>query len=149
LATAITARLAELDEERFGSLCYSFNRKEAKDHGEGGTIVGCPLKNKRVLIVDDVITGGVAVRQAIDIIKHEGGELSGIIVCMDRQERVASTDDDSGPGPSAIGEVSRQYGVPVLSILKLDDIIDGLRETGTKDDIERLEAYRKKYRASD
>ncbi|KAI9839279.1 MAG: Orotidine 5'-phosphate decarboxylase [Sarea resinae] len=150
LATATVTELAALDEKRFGSLSYSFNRKEAKDHGEGGNIVGSPLRGKKVFIVDDVITAGTAIREAIDIIKREGGQLVGIVVALDRQEKMPSTtDDDGAPRPSAIGEVRRQYGVPVLSILTLDEIIEGLTGVGDKDDVRRLDEYRKRYRASD
>ncbi|KAA6414860.1 MAG: orotate phosphoribosyltransferase [Lasallia pustulata] len=150
LATATVDKLAQIDPDRFEGLSYSFNRKEAKDHGKGGNIVGAPLKGKRVLIVDDVITAGTAMREAIDIIRKEGGELAGVIVALDRMEKMpAQTDDDGTPRPSAIGEVRRQYGVPVLSIITLDDLIDGLREMGDEDDIKRLEGYKARYRASD
>ena len=73
LATATVDKLAELDEARFGEVGYSFNRKEAKDHGEGGAIVGAPLNGKKVVIIDDVITAGTAMREAIEIIKVQGG----------------------------------------------------------------------------
>lgn len=150
LATATVGKLAEIDGKRYGALSYSFNRKEAKDHGEGGNIVGASLKHKRVVIVDDVITAGTAIREAIDIIEREEGKLVGIIVAMDRMEKTPSaTDDDGQPRPSAIGEVRKQYKVPVLSILTLEDIIEGLRATGTEDEVRRLEEYRTMYRASD
>ncbi|KAI9678327.1 MAG: orotate phosphoribosyltransferase [Caeruleum heppii] len=150
LATATTEKLAELAPDQFAHLSYSFNRKEAKTHGEGGNIVGCPLKGKRVVIVDDVITAGTAIREAIDIIQSEGGILVGIIVALDRMEKMPVADDeDPNPRPSAIGQVSKQYAVPVLSILTLDDIIHGLTGIGTDDDLKRMEAYRAKYRASD
>ena len=150
LATAATEKLAELEPAKFGRLSYAFNRKEAKDHGEGGNIVGCPLKGKRVLIVDDVITAGTAIREAIDIIAKEGGTLVGIIVALDRMEKVAAAnDDDPTPRPSAIGQVRQQYRVPVLSILTLDEIIDGLSGVGAEADIARLAEYRRRYRATD
>ncbi|KAF4308629.1 Phosphoribosyltransferase [Botryosphaeria dothidea] len=150
LAATSVDKLAELDLKKFGNISYSFNRKEAKDHGEGGNIVGAQLKGKKVVIVDDVITAGTAIREAIDIIKKEGGELVGIVVAVDRQEKTPSANDDDGsPRPSAIGEVRKQYGIPVLSILCLDDIIDYLKSRGTEDEIRRLLEYREKYRASD
>lgn len=150
LATATLEKLATIDEKRFGGVSYSFNRKEAKDHGEGGSIVGAGLKEKRIVIVDDVITAGTAIREAIDIIKKEGGELVGIIVAMDRQEKTPSPDgDDSGPRASAIGEVRKTYGIPVLSILTLDDIVDYMKSIGTEEDVKRMEEYRQKYRATD
>lgn len=150
LAAATVDKLAAIDEKKYGDISYSFNRKEAKDHGEGGSLVGAPLKGQRIVIIDDVITAGTAIREAIDIIKREGGILVGIIVAFDRVEKTPSaTDDDDTPRPSAIGEVRKQYGIPVLSILTLDDIVVYLKSVGTKDDIRRLEEYRTKYKASD
>ncbi|MBT5906208.1 MAG: orotate phosphoribosyltransferase, partial [Gammaproteobacteria bacterium] len=94
---------------------YCFNRKEAKDHGEGGSIVGAPLAG-RALVIDDVITAGTAIREAAQIIIDNGATMAGIAVAMDRQER--------GTGElSAIQEVERDYGVPVISIIQLDHII--------------------------
>ncbi len=94
---------------------YCFNRKEAKDHGEGGSIVGAPLAG-RALVIDDVITAGTAIREAAQIITDNGATMAGIAVAMDRQER--------GTGElSAIQEVERDYGVPVISIIQLDHII--------------------------
>ncbi|MBT5906665.1 MAG: orotate phosphoribosyltransferase, partial [Gammaproteobacteria bacterium] len=94
---------------------FCFNRKEAKDHGEGGSIVGAPLAG-RALVIDDVITAGTAIREAAQIITDNGATMAGIAVAMDRQER--------GTGElSAIQEVERDYGVPVISIIQLDHII--------------------------
>lgn len=150
LAAAAVDKLADLDLDRYGRTSYSFNRKEAKDHGEGGNIVGAPLKGRKIVIVDDVITAGTAIREAIDIIKREGGELVGIIVAFDRLEKTPSaTDDDGTPRSSAIGEVRKQYGIPVLAILTLDDVIEYLRGLGSAEDLRRLDEYREKYRASD
>lgn len=98
---------------------YCFNRKEAKDHGEGGSIVGAQLSGD-VLIVDDVITAGTAVREAADIIGNNGAHLSGIAVAMDRQER--------GTGSlSAIQEIEQNYQIKVVSIISLQDIVDYLQ----------------------
>lgn len=150
LAAATVDKLADLDLQRYGKKSYSFNRKEAKDHGEGGNIVGASLAGRKVVIVDDVITAGTAIREAIDIIKKEGGELVGIIVAFDRLEKTPSaTDDDGTPRPSAIGEVRKQYGIPVLAILTLNDVVDYLRGLGSEEDLRRLDEYREKYRASD
>ena len=150
LAAATIDKLADLDIEQYGKKSYSFNRKEAKDHGEGGSIVGASLKGKKIVIVDDVITAGTAIREAIDIIKKEGGELVGIIVAFDRKEKMPSaTDDDGTPRPSAIGEVRKHYGIPVLAILTLDDVVEYLRSLGSADDLKRLDEYRAKYKASD
>jgi len=150
LATSTADKLADLDERNFGKICYSFDRKEAKDHGEGGNIVGAPLKGKRVLIVDDVVTAGTAKREAVDKIRKEGGIVAGILVALDRMEKLpAPNGDDSTPMPSAIGELRREYDIPVLSILTLDDIIEGLRGIGSVEDIGRMEDYRARYKASD
>lgn len=150
LAAASVDKLADLDLAKYGQKSYSFNRKEAKDHGEGGNIVGASLKGKKIVIVDDVITAGTAIREAIDIIKKEGGELVGIIVAFDRQEKTPTPNDEDGkPGPSAIGEVRKQYGIPVLAILTLDDVVQYLRSLGGEEDLKRLDEYREKYKASD
>lgn len=117
---------------------YAFNRKEAKDHGEGGSIVGTPLGG-RVLIIDDVITAGTSVRESVDIIRAAGAEPAGVLIALDRQER--------GQGSrSAVQEVEQSYGIPVESILTLEDLIayleEGSRETGLA---ESMRAYRSKY----
>ncbi|KAF2824455.1 orotate phosphoribosyltransferase [Ophiobolus disseminans] len=150
LAAGIAIKLADLDKAAYSKKGYSFNRKEAKDHGEGGNIVGESLKGKKVVIVDDVITAGTAIREAIEIIKREGGELVGIIVAFDRQEKTPTPNDDDGrPGPSAIGQVRKQYGIPVLTILTLDDVVEYLRSLGSEEDLKKLDEYRAKYKASD
>jgi orotate phosphoribosyltransferase len=150
LASATVDKLAGLQPEKYNKTCYSFDRKEAKDHGEGGNIVGAALKGKRVLIVDDVVTAGTAKREAIDKIRKEGGIVVAILVALDRMEKLPSPDgDDSKQMPSAIGELRKEYGIPVLSILTLDDVIGGLRSIGSEEDVKRMEEYRAKYKASD
>jgi orotate phosphoribosyltransferase len=150
LATAATDKLAELQPETYGRICYSFDRKEAKDHGEGGNIVGAPLGGKRVLIVDDVITAGTAKREAIAKIRKEGGIVTGIVVALDRMEKLPSPDgDDSKPMPSALGEIRKEYNIPIVAILTLDDIIAGMKNFATEEDIRRTEEYQTKYKASD
>ncbi|KAF2662390.1 orotate phosphoribosyltransferase [Lophiostoma macrostomum CBS 122681] len=150
LAAATVDKLADLDLGKYGKKSYSFNRKEAKDHGEGGNIVGASLKGRKIVIVDDVITAGTAIREAIEIIKKEGGDLVGILVAFDRLEKLPSaTDDDGTSRPSAIGELRKQYGIPVLAILTLDDVVEYLRSLGSEDDLKRLDEYRAKYNASD
>lgn len=154
LAAGTVLVMGQLEPEKYKKgknvLCYSFDRKEAKDHGEGGNIVGAPLKGKRVLIVDDVVTNGQAKREAIGKIQKEGGIVAGMVVALDRMEKLVSPDgDESKPMPSAIGQLRKEYGVPVLAILTLDDIIGGLKGLGSADDIARLEAYRTKYKPSD
>ncbi|KAL1883802.1 hypothetical protein VTK73DRAFT_8338 [Phialemonium thermophilum] len=150
LATSTTDKLAALDPDAYSQICYSFDRKEAKDHGEGGNIVGAPLKGKRVLIVDDVITAGTAKRDAIAKIQKEGGTVVGIVVALDRMEKLPAPDgDDSKPMPSAIGEIRKEYNIPIFAILTLDDIIAGMGSFATPDDIRRIEEYRAKYKATD
>jgi orotate phosphoribosyltransferase len=151
LAVATVDKLTQLDEARYGAVSYSFNRKEAKTHGEGGSIVGAPLKGKKVFIIDDVMTAGTAIREAIGIIKAEGGELMGIIVAVDRMEKTPAKEgeDEDAPRKSAIGQVREEFGIPVLAILTLDDIMSFAKETGSEDDLRRLEEYRAKYKASD
>jgi orotate phosphoribosyltransferase len=117
---------------------FCFNRKEAKDHGEGGNIVGAPLQGK-ALIIDDVITDGASKREAIQIIRAAGAVPAGVLIALDRQER--------GTGElSATQEVSREYGLPVTAIATLEDILATLRgmpERGT--DVDRIEEYRGRY----
>ena len=137
-------KLAALDDGRFGNVSYSFNRKEVKDHGEGGVIVGAPLRNKNVVIIDDVITAGTAMREAIEIIREQGGRLVGVIVALDRKERM--NDESTG---SAIGLVRKEFDVPILSIIDLDDLIGVLGGLGIEDDMERLREYKRRYGASD
>ncbi|KAH8889768.1 orotate phosphoribosyltransferase [Thozetella sp. PMI_491] len=150
LAAATVDKLAQLAEDQYGQICYSFDRKEAKDHGEGGSIVGAPLRGKRVLIVDDVITDGTAKRDAIAKIKAEGGEVVAIVVALDRMEKLKGPDgDDSKPMPSAIGELQKEYGIPIFAILTLHDVIEGAKKFATAEDVQRVEEYRAKYKASD
>ncbi|KAK0671084.1 phosphoribosyltransferase-like protein [Cercophora samala] len=150
LATAATIKLGQLDPSKYASVEYSFDRKEAKDHGEGGNIVGAPLKGKRVLIVDDVITAGTAKREAIAKIEKEGGIVAGIVVALDRMEKLPAKDgDDSKPGPSALGELKKEYNLPIYAILTLDDIIEGIKGLVGEEDIKRTEEYREKYKATD
>jgi orotate phosphoribosyltransferase len=97
---------------------YAYNRKEAKDHGEGGSLVGAPLKG-RVLIIDDVISAGTSVRESVELIRAAGATPAGVLIALDRQER--------GQGElSAVQEVARNYGIPVFSVASLTDLIDYL-----------------------
>lgn len=151
LAAATFGELARLDKERFGHIGCTFNRKEVKDHGDGGSLVGAPLKGKRVMIIDDVLTAGTAIREAIEIITAQGGELAGVIVALDRMEKMPAPkgEDENTPRMSAIGEVRKQFGVPVLSIVTLDDLVGILRRMGSEDEMKRVEEYRDVYRAND
>ena len=119
------------------SVPYSFNRKEAKDHGEGGNIVGYPLEGD-ILIIDDVITAGTAIREAKDIIEANGAKTKGVIVALDRQEK--------GKGElSAIQEVEQNFGISVLSIINLSHIVDYLKVNNNADIVSRVEIYRSQY----
>ena len=119
------------------SVPYSFNRKEAKDHGEGGNIVGHPLEGD-ILIIDDVITAGTAIREAQDIISSNGANAKGVIVALDRQEK--------GNGElSAIQEVEQIFGISVLSIINLSHIVDYLKANDNEDIVNRIESYRSQY----
>ena len=139
------------DPARFERLEYSFNRKEAKTHGEGGSIVGASLRGKRVVIIDDVITAGTAIREAISIIEAEGGIVVGIVVALDRGERLG---EGPGEGGSALGGVRRMLGgnVPVMAVLTLTEVIDGLKAgvgIGSPEDVAALEAYQLRWKALD
>lgn len=151
LAVASLDKLSEIDEKRFGHVGYSFNRKEAKTHGDTGTIVGASLQGKRVLIVDDVMTAGTAVREAVSIIESQGGTLAGIVVALDRMEKAPAKEgeDEHAPRKSTLGEVRERFGVPVVAVLTLDDIIEGYKQIGTDEELKQLEQYRAKYKASD
>jgi len=119
-------------------LPYCYNRKEAKDHGEGGTLVGAPLQG-RVLIVDDVITAGTAVREVMSIIQTAGATPAAVLIGLNRQERGQGT-------TSAIQEVEQQYGVPVVSIICLNDIIHYLESQADQEAmVAKIKAYRETY----
>ncbi|AIU68144.1 orotate phosphoribosyltransferase [Vibrio coralliilyticus] len=117
---------------------YCFNRKEAKDHGEGGNLVGSALEG-RIMLVDDVITAGTAIRESMEIIKANGADLAGVLVAIDRQEK--------GKGElSAIQEVERDFGCAVISIVSLGDLVTYLEEKGNATDhLEAVKAYRAEY----
>jgi len=129
---------ASLAEHQDIDVPFSYNRKEAKAHGEGGSIVGAPLRG-RVLIVDDVITAGTAVREAYQIISAAGAEVAGLAISLDRQER--------GQGSfSAVQELKQALNIPASSIIQLNDLIDILEESSEYTDyLEPVVAYRKKY----
>ena len=116
---------------------YAFNRKEAKSHGEGGSIVGHALEGQ-ILIIDDVITAGTAIRESMDIIEAEGAKPAGVVIALDRQEK--------GKGDkSAIQEVEQDYGIPVASIAKLENVIGFLEQQGDVDHLANIRAYRDQY----
>ena len=139
LATITAAALAEHGGR---NLPFAFNRKEAKDHGEGGNIVGGPLRGE-VLIVDDVITAGTAIRESIDIIRAAGARPAGVLLALDRQERAPQS------RISAVQEVRDQYGIPVIAVINLADLMHHISLQGRKDDLLRMQAYREQYGLED
>lgn len=134
----VAAAAVALAEHHYLDLPFAFNRKEAKDHGEGGSLIGAPLKG-RVLIVDDVITAGTSVRESVDLIRAHGAEPAGVVIALDRQEQ--------GPqGRSAIIEVEQDFGIPVESIVQLDHLVAYLIEQGTQPELlSSIQAYRSRY----
>ena len=135
IASATAVQLAEVHDQ---DVPWCFNRKEAKDHGEGGNLVGSPLKG-RIMLVDDVITAGTAIRESMDIIKANGAELAGVLIALDRQEK--------GKGDlSAIQEVERDYQAKVIAIITLGDLIRYLEEKPEMaDSLAQVRAYRAQY----
>lgn len=120
----------------------SFNRKEAKDHGEGGTLVGAPLKNQRILILDDVITAGTAFYESKTLIELAGGSVAGIVIALDRQEKGRESYH------SAIQEIQDKEHIPVISIITLEHLISYLKEQQnliSSEVLENMLAYQKEY----
>ncbi len=133
---AVTA--AALYDQHDRDVPYAFNRKEAKDHGEGGIIVGHALEG-RVMIIDDVISAGTSVRESVEIIQGLNATPAGVVIALDRQEK--------GQGErSAIQEVEGDYGMPVTSIVRLEQLIEYLQEKPDSEDfLSRIRAYREQY----
>ncbi len=129
---------AALAEHHDVDVPYAYNRKEAKQHGEGGSVVGAPLAGK-VLIVDDVITAGTAARQACEVITAAGAEVAGLVISLDREE--------IGDGSrSAVQELEQTLGIPVISIVQLEDVIDLLEESEEYSEyLQPVVNYRRKY----
>jgi len=126
---------------------FAFNRKEAKDHGEGGTLVGAPLSG-RVVIVDDVISAGTSVRESVELIRAHGAQPAGVLIALDRQERGGNADEVSAY--SAVQEVERLYGLPVFAIAALEDVLTFLDSgseaaTALHDYREKVARYRMRY----
>jgi orotate phosphoribosyltransferase len=120
------------------SLPCSYNRKEAKDHGEGGIIMGAPLSG-RVLIVDDVITAGTSVRESVSLIRAAGAIPAGVVIALDRQERGQN-------GPSAVQEVEQVHGIPVISIVTLADLVAYLEQSGAlRRELEAVRGYQAEF----
>ena len=135
IASATAVQLAEIHDQ---DVPYCFNRKEAKTHGEGGNLVGSPLQG-RIMLVDDVITAGTAIRESMDIIAANGANLAGVLIALDRQEK--------GKGElSAIQEVERDYNAQVTAIITLADLVEYLSEQpAMAQHLLRVQAYRQQY----
>src|SRR5690554_7433779 len=133
-----TAAAVSLYEHHGKDVPYCFNRKEKKDHGEGGNLVGSEL-NGRIMLVDDVITAGTAIRESMDIVEANGASLAGVLIALDRQEK--------GKGElSAIQEVERDYNASVIAIITLADLIEYLAEQpGQENMLEQVRTYRESY----
>ena len=134
----VTVTAAALADTQGRNLPFAFNRKEAKDHGEGGNIIGSPLHG-RVLIVDDVITAGTAIRESIDIIKAAGAHPAGVLLALDREERGGAS------RLSAVQEVREQFAIPVISVVSLAELIQHMRGQGRTAELASMQAYRERY----
>ncbi|MDX1802966.1 MAG: orotate phosphoribosyltransferase [Alcanivorax sp.] len=142
LVAAVAVALAE---HHGRDLPWAFNRKEAKDHGEGGWLVGAPLQG-RVLVIDDVITAGTAIREVAALFEKTDAKMAGVMVALDRQECGQGATSASGKGLSAIQEVERSLGVPVGSIVTMNDIIDWLGEQdNSQQALAGMRTYRERY----
>ncbi|OTQ74839.1 MULTISPECIES: orotate phosphoribosyltransferase [unclassified Gilliamella] len=135
----VSSTVVALSEHHNVDVPYCFNRKEAKDHGEGGNLVGSSIYQQRVMLVDDVITAGTAIRESMRILEDNQSKLAGVLICLDRQEK--------GRGElSAIQEIKQTYNCDVISIITLDDLIQYLyRDPSRKDQVVQVEAYRSEY----
>jgi orotate phosphoribosyltransferase len=134
LATATAVAFAERHRR---NVPIAYNRKEAKSHGEGGTLVGAPLEG-RVLIVDDVLTAGTAVRESVNLIKSAGATPAGVVLALDRQERGLGAQ-------SAVQEIRASYGIPVVRIIALDHLIEYLDTGEDSDELEALRNHRRTW----
>ena len=134
-----TATAAALHDQYGRNVPFAYNRKEVKDHGEGGAVVGAALAG-RVVIIDDVITAGTAIGESMDIIESSGAQAAAVIVALDREEIV------SDQGQSAITQIRERYGLPVHVIARFSALIETLRATpDLKQHLDALEAYRNRY----
>ena len=143
LSTATSIELARHPALGGRDVPFAFNRKEAKGHGEGGVLVGAPLRG-RVVIIDDVITAGTSVRESVQIIREAGAEPVGVLIALDRMERAGP--DDALSSHSAVQDVQLTHGMPVVSIASLEDIMSVLEgDAGMAGHRNAVEAYRARY----
>ena len=143
LSTATAVALANHPELDGRDVPFAFNRKEAKDHGEGGILVGAPLQG-RVVIIDDVITAGTSVRESVEIIRQAGAQPAAVLIALDRMERAGP--DEALSAHSAVQDVASMYGIPVVSIASLADIMALLEnDSRLAEHRDAVAAYRTKY----
>lgn len=135
----VSATVVALAENHNMDVPYCFNRKESKDHGEGGNLVGMPINNSRVMLIDDVITAGTAIHESMNILKANNAQLAGILISLDRQEK--------GLGElSAIQELKQHYHCDIISIITLDDLIQYLQENNNQPaQLGKIQKYREQY----
>ncbi|WP_334326321.1 orotate phosphoribosyltransferase [Gilliamella apicola] len=135
----VSSTVVALSEHYNVDVPYCFNRKEAKDHGEGGNLVGSTIYQQRVMLIDDVITAGTAIRESMRILEDNQSKLAGVLICLDRQEK--------GRGElSAIQEIKQTYHCDVISIITLDDLIQYLyRDPSRQNQVKLVENYRTQY----
>ena len=134
LASATAVALSDINID----MPYAFDRKEAKDHGEGGKIVGAHIRNKKILVIDDVITAGTAIRATAECLQQESATLSAVVIALDRKEK--------GTGEcSAIQEVEQAYGIQVFSIISINDIIDYLDASNQTKEATAIKTYQQQY----
>ncbi|GMM50032.1 orotate phosphoribosyltransferase [Starmerella bacillaris] len=138
LAALTIAKIAELRPE-LSHLSYAYNRKEVKDHGEGGSLVGADLKGRKVLIIDDVITAGTAANEAISIIEHAQGNVVGMVVAVNRQEKLPGSSLD------ALHKITEDKNIRALSIVDFSDIIDYMKPSLSSEQLSAMNAYKEKY----
>ena len=147
LCAAVVTELAH-QSGHFDSVSYAFNRKESKDHGEGGIIVGAPLNGKRVVVIDDVMTAGTALREAVSIIKAQGGSIVGVVLLLTRQERVSEKEPRS-----AMQVAEDELRIPIRAVLKFEDLIEAIKagqiEGAGEKQLRQLKLYREKYGSAD
>lgn len=147
LATATAVALTDQKAMSGRDIPFAFNRKEAKDHGEGGVLVGAPLEG-RVVIIDDVITAGTSVRESVEIIRQSKAKPAAVLIALDRMERAGA--DDALSVHSAVQDVAAMYGIPVVSIASLGDIMALLEDDAQlAEHRDAVAAYREKYGVSE
>ncbi|MBU3846354.1 MAG: orotate phosphoribosyltransferase [Candidatus Acinetobacter avistercoris] len=134
----VAATAVALSQNHSVSMPWGFNRKEAKDHGEGGVLVGASVHGKKVWIIDDVITAGTAIREVVTVLKNAGAQIAGVLVALDRQEK--------GQGSlSAIQEVQKELEIPVHALITMKDLMAFLEAKGDLEALAKMEDYRVKY----